>query len=81
FNVQRLQEAHTLPQASSSSSVGTSIGGLADAHALASHSIYHPGSAHSSGGSVSSTGGVSPSSPLRTGKEEDCSLHGRSSTE
>lgn len=29
----------------------------------------------------SSTGGSTPSSPLRPQKEEDCSMHGRSSTE
>lgn len=81
FNVQRLQEAHSLPQTSTTSSVGATIGGLAETHPLAGHSIYLQGSAHSSGGSVSSTGGVSPSSPLRIGKEEDCSLHGRSSTD
>lgn len=71
FNVQRLQEAHALSQPSSS---GVSLSGN-------EHSIYLQGSAHSSGGSVSSTGGASPNSPLRPGKEEDCSLHGRSSTE
>lgn len=38
------------------------------------------GGPHSSAGSVSSTGGISPTSPHR-GKEEECSLHGRSSTE
>lgn len=64
--MQRLQESHSLSQPSSS---GVSLTG--------EHSIYLQGSAHSSGGSVSST----PNSPLRPGKEEDCSLHGRSSTE
>lgn len=43
-------------------------------------SLVGPGGTHSSAGSVSSTGGISPTSPHR-GKEEDCSLHGRSSTE
>lgn len=70
FNVQRLQDAHSLSQPSSSA-VGLST----------EHGLYLQGSAHSSGGSVSSTGGASPNSPLRPGKEEDCSLHGRSSTE
>jgi len=88
FNVQRLQDAHTLSsQASSSSAATASVGAggsLGDAHPLTSHPhhpLYLQGSAHSSGGSVSSTGGGSPTSPLRPGKEEECSLHGRSSTE
>lgn len=90
FNVQRLQDAHTLSsQASNSaSSVATaSVGAggvLGDAHPLSTHPhhpLYLQGSAHSSGGSVSSNGGGSPTSPLRPGKEEECSLHGRSSTE
>lgn len=71
FNVQRLQDAHALSQPSSS---GVGLSGN-------EHGIYLQGSAHSSGGSVSSAGGASPNSPLRPGKEEDCSLHGRSSTE
>lgn len=99
FNVQRLQDAHSLSQAAAaaSSNNGTSSlgGGLAsvaagslDSHVSGSsgggghpHPLYLQGSAHSSGGSVSSAGGGSPTSPLRPGKEEDCSLHGRSSTE
>lgn len=57
----------------------TSVSGHSSVQA---HPLYlQGGSAHSSGGSVSSTGGGSPNSPLRAGKEEDCSLHGRSSTE
>ncbi|XP_076269293.1 transcription factor vestigial isoform X2 [Rhynchophorus ferrugineus] len=90
FNVQRLQDAHTLSSQASSSatsvasaSVGAA-GVLGEAHPLAAHphhTLYIQGSTHSSGGSVSSTGGASPTSPLRPGKEEDCSLHGRSSTE
>ncbi|CAH1368178.1 protein vestigial isoform X1 [Tenebrio molitor] len=81
FNVQRLQDAHSLSQPSSSGTVSASVGGLGDSHPVSGHSLYLQGSAHSSGGSVSSTGGASPTSPLRPGKEEDCSLHGRSSTE
>ncbi|XP_023024157.2 transcription factor vestigial isoform X2 [Leptinotarsa decemlineata] len=89
FNVQRLQDAHTLSQAaaaagSSNGVVGGGLSGSMDSHVAASghtHPLYLQGSAHSSGGSVSSTGGASPTSPLRPGKEEDCSLHGRSSTE
>ncbi|XP_060517452.1 protein vestigial [Cylas formicarius] len=95
FNVQRLQDAHTLSAQSSvsgaaSSASAASVGAgsvLGDTHAIGASSVHphHPlylqGSAHSSGGSVSSTGGGSPTSPLRPGKEEDCSLHGRSSTE
>lgn len=95
FNVQRLQDAHTLSSqaaaassAVSSATTAASVGAggvLGDAHPLAAHHPHHPlylqGSAHSSGGSVSSTGGGSPTSPLRPGKEEECSLHGRSSTE
>ncbi|KAG5898925.1 hypothetical protein JTB14_007960 [Gonioctena quinquepunctata] len=89
FNVQRLQDAHTLSQAaaagsSNSGGVGGGLAGTMDSHVAASghtHPLYLQGSAHSSGGSVSSTGGASPTSPLRPGKEEDCSLHGRSSTE
>lgn len=81
FNVQRLQDAHSLSQPSSSSGVGAGVGGLGDTHPVTGHSLYLQGSAHSSGGSVSSAGGASPNSPLRPGKEEDCSLQGRSSTE
>ncbi|CAG9831879.1 unnamed protein product [Diabrotica balteata] len=99
FNVQRLQDAHSLSQAaaaaaSSSNGSATTLGGglaipgsldsgagHAGVSAGGSHPLYLQGSAHSSGGSVSSTGGGSPTSPLRPGKEEDCSLHGRSSTE
>ncbi|XP_030757506.1 protein vestigial isoform X2 [Sitophilus oryzae] len=102
FNVQRLQDAHTLSSSASSqaaaagsasSAVATAAAGsavLGDAHPLAAHhhhhhhphhALYVQGSTHSSGGSVSSAGGASPTSPLRPGKEEDCSLHGRSSTE
>ncbi|XP_050307659.1 protein vestigial isoform X2 [Anthonomus grandis grandis] len=96
FNVQRLQDAHTLSSqaassaaAAASSAVATAAsvgagGVLGDAHPLAAHHhhpIYLQGSAHSSGGSVSSAGGGSPTSPLRPGKEEECSLHGRSSTD
>lgn len=83
FNVQRLhQDAHSLSQPGSSGGAG-GVGGLADSHVVSGHThpLYLQGSAHSSGGSVSSTGGASPTSPLRPGKEEDCSLHGRSSTE
>ncbi|KAK5646200.1 hypothetical protein RI129_004664 [Pyrocoelia pectoralis] len=71
FNVQRLQESHALSQPSTS--------GLN----LSDHGIYlHAnGTTHSSAGSVSSTGGLSPGSPPRPGKEEDCSLHDRSSTD
>lgn len=92
FNVQRLQDAHTLSSQAAASSVASSAataasvgagGILGDTHPLAAHHhpLYLQGSAHSSGGSVSSTGGGSPTSPLRPGKEEECSLHGRSSTE
>ncbi|ENN78649.1 hypothetical protein D910_04967 [Dendroctonus ponderosae] len=92
FNVQRLQDAHTLSSqaaassAASSAATAASVGAggiLGDTHPLAAHHhpLYLQGSAHSSGGSVSSTGGGSPTSPLRPGKEEECSLHGRSSTE
>lgn len=94
FNVQRLQDAHTLssqaaaassPASSAATAASVGAGGvLGDAHPLAAHHhhpLYLQGSAHSSGGSVSSTGGGSPTSPLRPGKEEECSLHGRSSTE
>ncbi|XP_066152722.1 protein vestigial isoform X1 [Euwallacea fornicatus] len=92
FNVQRLQDAHTLSSqaaassAASSAATAASVGAgsvLGDAHPLAAHHhpLYLQGSAHSSGGSVSSTGGGSPTSPLRPGKEEECSLHGRSSTD
>ncbi|XP_018567375.1 protein vestigial [Anoplophora glabripennis] len=83
FNVQRLhQDAHSLSQPGSSGAAATGVGGL-DSHVVSGHThpLYLQGSAHSSGGSVSSTGGASPTSPLRPGKEEDCSLHGRSSTE
>lgn len=94
FNVQRLQDAHTLPHqsaASSSSAAATVASGVVPtlgesshplaSHAAAAHGIYLQGGSHSSAGSVSSTGGASPASPLRPGKEEDCSMHGRSSTE
>ncbi|CAH0556501.1 unnamed protein product [Brassicogethes aeneus] len=84
FNVQRIQDAHSLSQPGSSSSTGAGLT-LGESHssltASHAHPLYLQGSAHSSGGSVSSTGGASPTSPLRPGKEEDCSLHGRSSTE
>nr|CAI5843043.1 unnamed protein product [Callosobruchus analis] len=93
FNVQRLQDAHSL----ASQGGAAAGGGLVDPHTASSsstaplaaptasaHPLYLQGSAHSSGGSVSSTGGASPVSPLGPrppGKEEDCSLHGRSSTD
>lgn len=71
FNVQRLQETHALSQPSTS---GVNL----NEHGIYLHAA---GTAHSSAGSVSSTGGLSPNSPPRPGKEEDCSLHGRSSTD
>lgn len=68
--------------AASVSAGHSTITSVAAHSAVQAHPLYlQGGSAHSSGGSVSSTGGGSPTSPLRAGKEEDCSLHGRSSTE
>ncbi|GJQ67266.1 vg [Trypoxylus dichotomus] len=48
--------------------------------AQSSHHLGEPTTA-SSMYAHSSTGGSTPSSPLRPQKEEDCSMHGRSSTE
>ncbi|GLV48581.1 vestigial [Carabus blaptoides fortunei] len=95
FNVQRLQDSHINQPSTSSVSLpgehshshslylhGTGTATAAAASGVASAAAGTTGTLgpHSSAGSVSSTGGISPTSPHRS-KEEECSLHGRSSTE